>query len=121
MKDSFDGIFDNFDQVEQALRRSFVSVGSMISEIKRHLIGYPQTLSHRMKILINNTKQATDSLIKSLEMYNPERQLKLGYSIVHSLGVVVRKVSQISPGQEINVRVQDGSFGSEVKVINKSK
>ena len=72
-----------------------------------------------MTSLINNARQTTDSLRKSLGMYNPERQLKLGYSIVHSQGIVVREVSQISPGQEIDVRVQDGSFVSEVKIINK--
>jgi exodeoxyribonuclease VII large subunit len=121
MKDSFRGIFDGFNESKQALQRSFVSVGSRIAEIKRHLIGYPQTLIHRMKILINNTTQKADSMEKLLERFSPEHQFKLGYSIIHSDGVVVRKISQISPGQNIDVRVQDGSFISEVKIINKNK
>ncbi|PIS06131.1 MAG: exodeoxyribonuclease VII large subunit [Candidatus Buchananbacteria bacterium CG10_big_fil_rev_8_21_14_0_10_33_19] len=121
MKDSFQSIFDGFDQVDQALRRSFVSVGTRIAEIRRHLIGYPQTLLHRMKALINNTKQVAGSLKNSLERYSPEHQFKLGYSIAHSQGVIVRNVSQITPGQKVDVRVQDGSFISEVKIINKNK
>jgi len=119
MKDSFQTIFDDFDEAEQALRRSFVLVGSKILEIKRHLVGCPQTLFRKIKTVINNTKQKTDSIEKLLGRFSPEHQFKLGYSIVHSEGVVVRKVSQIGPGQKVDVRVQDGSFISEVKIINK--
>ena len=51
--------------------------------------------------------------------YNPERQLKLGYSIVRSGGVIVKTVSKLKIGQAVDVTLKDGEFRSEIKNIRK--
>ena len=65
-------------------------------------------------------KQSVDSIDKILKTNNPERQLKLGYSIVSSGGSVVRSVSKVRKGQNVDVRVQDGSFKSDITEIVKN-
>ena len=121
MKENLQTIFDSFNQAEQVLQRSFVSIKSRISEISRHLEKCPQELSRQIKTLITKTNHYISTTWKLLETYNPERQLKLGYSIIHSQDSLVRKVQQVRVGQLVDVRVQDGSFTSEVRIINKNK
>src|SRR3989338_6970975 len=64
----------------------------------------------RFTSALRRAQQSTVSLEKLLASHNPERQLKLGYSIVHSGSSVVRKVAQVRKGESVRVRVQDGSF-----------
>lgn len=121
MKDNLQAIFDRFNQAEQVLRRAFVSVKSRISELLRSIGRYPQELSLHIKGVISKTNHYLATTWKLLESHDPKRQLKLGYSIVHSAGSLVRKIEQVRIGQAVDIRVQDGSFTSEVKIINNKK
>jgi exonuclease VII large subunit len=56
---------------------------------------------------------------KILDSNNPERQLRLGYSIAKLQGKVVRSISQVQAGQNVEVRLQDGSFKSDIVQISK--
>ncbi|KKS87777.1 MAG: hypothetical protein UV62_C0026G0001, partial [Parcubacteria group bacterium GW2011_GWC1_43_11] len=68
---------------------------------------------------ISQAKQKISSLENLLLAHNPERQLKLGYSIVSSGGSIIKNISQVKISQSVEVAVSDGSFESEVKKINK--
>jgi len=118
MKANLQLIFDRFNRAEEVLQRSFISVRSRMSELLRSTDKKPQEFAMHMKAILGKASHYILTTWKILETYDPKRQLKLGYSIVQSGGLVVRKVEQIHVGQSINVRVQDGSFVSEVKVIN---
>ncbi|MDD5731796.1 MAG: exodeoxyribonuclease VII large subunit [Patescibacteria group bacterium] len=56
---------------------------------------------------------------KLINRDNPERQLRLGYSIATSNGKVIRSIKAINIGSDINIRVSDGNIDSEIKHINK--
>ena len=119
IKYRFGLIFKNFNQAEESLKRSFVSLKSRISEIKRELIRYPGLFSSGLFRAIDQTKQIVLSLEKLVLTYNPEKQLKLGYSIVRSGGKIVKSVSSIKTGGIVDVTLNDGGFESEVKKIHK--
>lgn len=68
---------------------------------------------------IDRAKRSVASSEKLLSSNNPERQLKLGYSIVHMGSSIVRKIAQVRTGQTIQVRIQDGSFDSDITKIIK--
>lgn len=68
---------------------------------------------------IDRAKRSVVASEKLLASNNPERQLKLGYSIVHSGSSVIRKITQVRKGQSVRVRIQDGSFDSDVTQIIK--
>jgi exodeoxyribonuclease VII large subunit len=68
---------------------------------------------------LRHAQQSTLSLEKLLASNNPERQLRLGYSIVRLGDVVIRRVSQVRKGQTVQVRVQDGGFKSDITEIIK--
>ena len=97
-----------------------MSLQFRIAEIGRTLGEYPRTLYARMGYALAKANQNAVSLGKLMITYSPERQLKLGYSIVRSGGAVIRKTSQVKRGQIVDTRVEDGSFESEVKAIHKN-
>ena len=139
IKRSFQTIFDDFKKVEESLKRSFVSIQSRILEIRKNIVEYPKVINNRMRFLIrdlsektnlkntfklfkNVLAQITESVLSAEKLIiksDPKKQLKLGYSIVQSDGVLIRKINQIKKGQMVNVMVEDGDFMSEVKIINK--
>jgi len=83
------------------------------------LAEYPNIFLTNMNRGISQVKQKISSLENLLLAYNPERQLKLGYSIVSSRGSIIKNVNQLKVNQSVKVAVANGSFESEVKKINK--
>lgn len=69
---------------------------------------------------ISTIKKSIQSVEKIIESNNPERQLRLGYSIAKLQGKVIKSVNQIQKGQNVEVRLQDGSFESDIININKN-
>lgn len=138
IKISFQSIFDTFNKVEESLKRSFVSIRARISEINRNILEYPKIINSRMKILIKSIYEKTNlgntlllfknsfdkinesvlSAEKLIIKSDPQKLLRFGYSIVQSEGRLIRKIGQIKKGQMVNVKVEDGAFESEVKIIN---
>ena len=119
IEDNFGLIFKNFSRAEESLKRSFISLRSRILEIGRNLAEYPSVFVYNITRALAQAKQKIVSVERLMLTYNPERQLKLGYSIVRSGETVVKKVGQLKMGQAVDVMVGDGSFESEVKDIYK--
>lgn len=142
VRDHFQSIITDFKKAENSFLRSSTAVRARISELRRYVGQYPVVLVRGMSDLIEeagnrvadtlntpveklasvlrNSRSMVGSIEKLLESHNPERQLKLGYSIVHSQGAIVRRINQVRKGQNIEVRVQDGSFDSEITNIKKN-
>ena len=138
IKSNFQSIFDNFDKIEESIRRSLISIENKILEIKKDVVEYPKIINNRMKSFIkiineknnlgntiilfkNSINKIREKILSSEKLIvksNPQKLLKLGYSIVKEKGILIRKIKQIKTGQMINVMVEDGSFESEVKIIN---
>jgi len=119
IRNQFQFIFDDFNNVEQLFLRSVVSVRSRISELHRQFMEYPSFIARGMQGLINQVKQSVLSIENIIKSNNPERQLRLGYSIAKLQGKVIKSIVQIQRGQNIEVHLQDGSFESNVVEINK--
>ncbi|MEI6296676.1 MAG: exodeoxyribonuclease VII large subunit [bacterium] len=58
------------------------------------------------------------SIEKMIVLANPERNLKLGYSIVfNEKGKVLKNIDDIRVGEKITTKLKDGEVESEVKII----
>ncbi|MDP3883252.1 MAG: exodeoxyribonuclease VII large subunit [Candidatus Staskawiczbacteria bacterium] len=66
-----------------------------------------------LQILLERIKNAEKIII----LNNPERQLKLGYSIASINGKIIRKTNDTKQGDNLNIKVSDGIIESEVKNI----
>jgi len=67
---------------------------------------------------IERMKQVVAHAERALTAQSPERQLKLGYSIVTDVsGAVIRDSSHLRVGQAVTTRLARGSFTSDVKEL----
>jgi len=69
--------------------------------------------------LLKYSKEKIDNFAKSLEQNNPERQLKLGYSIMFSDGKVIKSVSQVKKDDLLNSKLNDGEILSIIDKISR--
>ena len=89
----FERIFNRFDRLEQILQNAHSAISRAILNINNRVLGIEQLLA----------------------TVSPERNLKLGYSIVfnHS-GRVLKHVKDVKIGEQITTRLSDGVLESEV-------
>ena len=119
IEENFGSIFKHFSQAEESLKQSFVSLRYRIDELGRNLAEYPNIFLTNISRGILRAKQRVLSLERLMLTYNPERQLRLGYSIVRSGGSIIKTINQVKTDQAVDVMVGDGFFESEVKKIYK--
>jgi exodeoxyribonuclease VII large subunit len=69
--------------------------------------------SDKIQSAIIQKKSDIENFAKILEARNPERQLRLGWSIARgSNGKIIRKVDDVKVGEDFEVRVADGNIQS---------
>lgn len=86
----------------------------------KYIDNLPQEINQLYSVALKNINNKISNLARLVEVNNPERQLRLGYSLVFNKGKIVRSVQDVKPGQEMQVRVADGEISSVVKNINKT-
>lgn len=83
-------------------------------ELEHRLIGHMDRIGHA----IGHMTQTVDAAERHLAAANPERLLKLGYSMVtDETGGVIKNISQLRHGQKVYTRLGKGSFTSEIKEL----
>jgi exonuclease VII large subunit len=65
-------------------------------------------------------KQQLEYSEKVVLLNDPDRQLKLGYSIARIDGKIIRKVGDLKIGDNIDLKVIDGNINSQIKSIKKT-
>lgn len=73
-------------------------------------------LSYFSLILKNSSDRIID-LYRFIQTNDPQKQMKLGYSIAFSRGKVIKSKKMLKVGQEINVRIYDGDIVSKIKKL----
>lgn len=89
-------IFESFEQIVERIFNSFTYV-------------------------LKYNKERIDNFVKSLEQNNPERQLKLGYSIMFSGGKVIKSINQVKKEDMLKSKLKDGEILSIIDKINKEE
>jgi len=78
-----------------------------------------KTFLSGFKYLLLRVNQKLEQADKIISFNNPERQLKLGYSIASHRGRIVRTIKNVKIGEDIDIKVIDGIIISKVNNINK--
>jgi len=119
IKESFAHILKKFEQIEQNLKQNFLNLGysiknkkSEINNLAQIIVGSFNNQLQKITVLISSTQ-------KTIYDNNPERQLKLGYSIATLKGKVIKSISSVKEEDLIDVKVSDGKLSSKVKKIFK--
>lgn len=109
IEDKFYTVFETFREYKEILMRSLGDVGAALSRM------YEQVKEAEYRIIrgftenLERKKNMVGQYEKLLIQQNPERQLKLGWSITRNKkGRVVRSVTDVKKGEELEVSVSDG-------------
>ncbi len=91
---------------------------NIIQDTEKKLSLLYKSISYRFQKELENKSKMLDDAEKQLQIFDPARQLRLGYSIVSVLGKVVKTVKQVEVGEKLDIKVSDGNIKSIIDKIN---
>jgi exodeoxyribonuclease VII large subunit len=115
IENRFRGLLERFRAAEERLQRSAISIGNALTRYREILARFGKTLPEKLGQDIRHEKERLVHAWKMIEANNPERQLKLGYSIATVNGKVVRSVKDVEKGDEVDIKVEDGKISTIIK------
>jgi exodeoxyribonuclease VII large subunit len=101
------------ERYEQIIIRRFED----ILEIKTKITESLKNVFSSFEALILRIKQNLKQTEEVINLNNPERQLKLGYTIAFCNGKVVKNSKDAKIGEDLELKVSDGSIISTIKKI----
>ena len=113
-------IFERFRSAREKLKNNLIKIKMTIDYEKNYLSNASKKLVSSYIRLFSEFKDLLKSLAEKIILHNPERQMKLGYSLVSFGGKIVRSVKEVEIGDEVDVKMSDGELRSEVREIQKS-
>ncbi|MFH1894744.1 MAG: exodeoxyribonuclease VII large subunit [Patescibacteria group bacterium] len=114
----YEEILENYKNIENKLKVSFQSFKNALGNVKISLRNSLERYLSGFDELLSKANQKLRYAEKAIALNDPERQLKLGYSIASSGGKIIRKTGDAKIGQNIDLKVVDGIINSEVKKIS---
>lgn len=98
-----------------AKRSFFLHPETIYSDKKAQLDEKKQRMSLAMGYYLSNKSQKLQSLQKRLSSLNPESLLSKGYAMIEdSQGQVLTSLTQVKIGEQMRVKMKDGTIVSEV-------
>lgn len=110
-------IFERFEKAKQTLYREAEKIGQAIYFGKDKINNFSKNISAGFIRCISDIKEKLRIAENQINLNNPERQLKLGYSLVSLEGKIVRSVKNIKIGDEVDIKLGDGEIKSKVEKI----
>ena len=107
-------IFERFRRARENLKNSLVKIKMTIDYDRNYLSNASRKLVSDYRRLFSDFKNILKSLAEKIILHNPERQLKLGYSLVSLGGKIVRSVKEVKIGDEVGIKVSDGELKSKI-------
>ncbi len=84
-----------------------------------NIIGSSKSILKYFAFKLNDVDNKIFNIKKIINSHNPERQLKLGYSITKHKKMLIKNIKDVKIGDDIEVQVFNGFIQSKVKNINK--
>ena len=113
-------------EIQQKFQYSIESMQSSIKEIlddmREEVVELKEELDDSIKEKIDDLKALLSNRQSQLEMLNPKKILKRGYSIsVSENGSLITSINDVNPGQNIMTVVDDGTIISTVESRKENK
>ncbi|MFH1181291.1 MAG: exodeoxyribonuclease VII large subunit [bacterium] len=114
----YEDFLENYKDIENKLKLSLWGFKNALLNAKISLRNLLSGFLAGFNMLLEKAKEKLKYAEKVAALNNPERQLRLGYSIAAIDGKIVRRTRDAEIGKDINIRVSDGEIISQVKKIN---
>ncbi len=111
-------IFYRFTKAKNNLLKNFEKICYAMNNEKRKIVFLNNQIISEYKKAVLAARNKIGVFENIIKTNNPERQLKLGYSIVSLEEKIVRSVKQVKKGDCIDIKMSDGKMESRVEKIN---
>ena len=115
LRRGFKKILSSFQKIEAGFRDSVSNLSHTIGNFKQRICEIGKLVNTALERMIEKAREKISLAGQSIIAYNPERQLKLGYSIVSFNDKIIRSVKKVKKGDEIDIQVSDGIIEGEVR------
>lgn len=105
-------ILENLQSHRQQLK---MIAGHRIANARRLLQSHQEVLFRSAQHVVTQARQQIDLREQVLKAYDPQAALARGYALISRQNDIVRSVSLLAEGDDITVRLVDGSFTAQVK------
>lgn len=115
-----DSIIRKYKEIEDRLKISLQNFKNSLLTLN---IGLENSLNKSLsgfRMLLSRVDQKLKHAEKIITLNNPDRQLRLGYSIASCAGKIIRSIADAKIGGNLNLKVIDGTIVSKVKDVNKN-
>ncbi|WP_253721119.1 exodeoxyribonuclease VII large subunit, partial [Brevibacillus brevis] len=119
MKHLLDRRRERYTRLDEQIKR--YRLADQIGEKRKNLSKLRATLDERMLGRLNQKRMAFAARIATLEALSPLKVMQRGFSLVYTNDRLVKSVEQFAPGDEIMVRLSDGSATARVEKVNREE
>ena len=110
-------IFYRFTKAKNNLLKNFEKVCSAMNSKKRKIAFLNNQIVFEYKKTVLAARNKIGVFENIIKTNNPERQLKLGYSIISLRGRIVRSIKRVKKGDCVDVKMFDGEVEAEVRDV----
>lgn len=116
---SFGMIIKRFKMIENNFKVSLQKYTNVLSNNIKKLRNYPKEYLFNFNYAYKRIQEKLTNIEKSINLHNPERNIKLGYSILKFNGKIIKKISDLKIGDDFESMVSDGIIVSKTKEFKK--
>lgn len=102
-------------QNQMRLELGLKALDKKIEDTTRQIITLDKTFERALERHIALKTRSFNDIIKSLDLLSPLKIMGRGYGLIYHDDVLVKSVSQVEIGQNIEIKLQDGSLISRVE------
>jgi len=115
IRNFYESIIKRFDECTKEIRKNISNIEQIIRLEKYKIQSFQESISVGFKNIVLQIEKELNNYEKRIKQSSPERQLKLGYSIVTYNGKIIKSIKQIKKGDILVSKFSDGKINSEVK------
>lgn len=105
------------DQVKQ-FRKRLLTPHQMIERLKDKITHHLQNLNHAQQNHLQTLQHKLSLVIEKIDILSPLKTLKRGYGIIlNKNNQAISSVKQLSPKEDVKIRLDDGSIIATVKEL----
>lgn len=118
-KDKIKGFFESFRVMERKFYDALSCLNFSIKNNQKRIFDKLNFIAGQFWHSVGQLKGKLEKTESFLSISDPERNLRLGYSISYLKGKIIREIDDLEKGDDIEVKLKDGIIESKVK--NKRK
>lgn len=110
-----ESVSDRFERSGNGLIAATARLEYRFREHRAFLDSGSHRLTEGWKSVVKDIRERLARVESSLRQYDPNRALALGYAIIRTHGKVVSRIGDVSVGEELDIRLSDGTVTAEVR------